>query len=207
MKKTIMLTGITVLLLTFSSCLTTLYPLFKPGDVLFEPKLLGAWRSDGSDEVVRFERASKEAFGGLSPELQALADKAYIVTTTGNEGRIEEKYYAFVLRLGKNLYVDYFPVFTPDQAKLDLFYRAHYVPEHSIYKVQLKSNGQVEFRMFDGGYMDKLIKEKKIRIRHEQRDDDGMLITATTEELQQYVLKYGDVQSAYEDANVYTKIN
>ena len=51
-----------------------------------------------------------------------------------------------------------------------------------------------------------LIEEKKIRISHETDAEDDMTITASTKELQQYLLKYGDEPSAYEnDKTIFKK--
>ncbi len=54
--------------------------------------------------------------------------------------------------------------------------------------------------------MRELIDKKQIRIRHEVRFDGLYVITASTEELQQYVAKYGDVDKAYQGNDTYTRI-
>ena len=59
----------------------------------------------------------------------------------------------------------------------------------------------------DGGYLEKLIKNKQIRIKHEVMEDGGIFITAPTEDLQQYLIKYSDVPEAYSsDNDNYAKI-
>jgi hypothetical protein len=55
-------------------------------------------------------------------------------------------------------------------------------------------------------YLKNLIHKKQIRIPHEVRYDGSFLITASTEELQQYVMKYGNVPEAYENLTTYSKI-
>jgi hypothetical protein len=79
---------------------------------------------------------------------------------------------------------------------------------HSIYRIEFKNNNSFNVQRLDGGYLEKLIKNKQIRIRHEVMEDGGILITAPTEELQQYLIKYSDVPEAYNNDNNdnYTKI-
>ena len=59
----------------------------------------------------------------------------------------------------------------------------------------------------DEQYLNKLIEEKKIRISHEKDAKGDIVITASTDELQQYIIKYGDEPGAYRsDKTVFTKI-
>ncbi|WP_295128897.1 hypothetical protein [uncultured Chitinophaga sp.] len=207
MKRTLILTTITVMLLSFSSCLTTLYPLFKPEDLTFDDRLLGNWGTGSSGDVVTFERGSQQLFSELPAGLQFLAGKAYLVTSRDNEGEIRQRYYAFLFRIDGNLYMDYYPAATPEIQTYSPFYVAHFVRLHSLYKFKMDNPQTFEIKQFDSGYMSELINNKQVRIRHERNADGGILITASTAELQDYVKKYGDVPGAYEDPGTYKKLN
>ena len=54
-----------------------------------------------------------------------------------------------------------------------------------------------------------LIKNKKIGIRHEVTEDGNYVITAPTEDLQKYIIKYSEVPEAYNKDNsaTYSKMN
>jgi len=58
-------------------------------------------------------------------------------------------------------------------------------------------------------YCENLIKNKKIRISHEVTEDGNYVITAPTEELQKYIIKYSDTPEAYSKDNnaSYSKMN
>ena len=47
--------------------------------------------------------------------------------------------------------------------------------------------------------------KKKIRIKHETYADDNIVITASTSELQQYLIKYSDEPEAYESEKIIFK--
>ena len=68
---------------------------------------------------------------------------------------------------------------------------------HTSFRVELANDGSFELSQFDESYVTDLIDKKKIRISHETDPDDNFVITASTSELQQYIMKYGDDPSAY----------
>jgi hypothetical protein len=77
---------------------------------------------------------------------------------------------------------------------------------HTSYRVEILNDGSFELSQLDESYVTKLIDEKKIRISHETDADDNTVITASTQELQQYLLKYGDEPSAYRsDKTIFKK--
>jgi hypothetical protein len=78
---------------------------------------------------------------------------------------------------------------------------------HSFYRFQQKMDGKtISIERFAENYLRTLIDAKKVRIKHEVKIDGTYVITAPTEELQQYVQKYSDVAEAYESKETYTRI-
>ena len=112
-------------------------------------------------------------------------------------GEITERYIAFLARIGKHLYFDYFPADKKETREIDDFFEAHFVKMHSSYRVEISKDGNYELSRLDEDYVKKLINEKKIRISYEKDADDNIVITASTSELQQYIIKYGDEPAAY----------
>jgi hypothetical protein len=72
---------------------------------------------------------------------------------------------------------------------------------HSIYRIKFADNNSIDIQRLDGDYLKNLIKNKQIRIKHEEMEDGSFVITASTEELQQYLIKYSDVPEAYNKDN------
>ena len=205
MKKLARAALITGIVILFNGCLSALHPLFTEKDIVFDPRLVGIWRVGDKDTAI-FQKGSTETFRELPEELQHLAGKAYLLTIKDAEEEL--KYYAFLSRIGKELYLDYYPAETLRQHQYDGFYKQHLTRLHSFYKVQFNNSESFKISQFDEKYLRDLINNKQIRIRHEVRFDGSYVITAPTEELQQYVLKYGSTPEAYikEDIDTYIRI-
>lgn len=205
MKRLFVIAAVLLLVVTFSGCLSTLHPLFTAKDLIFDARLAGQWTTGDSGTVIRYERGSVAAFKDQPAALQQLADRSYVVTVTNNDGEVVQKYLGFLLRIGANMYMDYYPVRTPKQQTYASLYMQQLIPMHTIYRLRFKNDKTFDASQFDQDYLVRLLKQKQLRIRHEE-GPNGIVVTAPTEELQQYVLKYGDVPEAYEDASTYRKL-
>jgi hypothetical protein len=73
----------------------------------------------------------------------------------------------------------------------------HIIPVHTFAKVILKGDS-LTFKWFDGDWLEKLIKENKLRIRHED-NGEYILLTAKSYELQKFVRKYLNSEDAFKD--------
>jgi hypothetical protein len=207
MKK-LLLATVLVAIVALTGCLSALHPLFTEKDLEFNAQLVGSWRVGEDDAVYTFQRGTPESFGNLPEGLQRLANNAYTLSISSRAtGEEIGRYYAFLVRIGKHLYLDYFPEQTNAQRGYAEFFKMNYVRMHSFYRLLLGEDGNtMTIGQFADSYMRKLIDNKQTRIRHETKLDGSYVITAPTEELQQYVLKYGDVDEAYQDNKTYTRI-
>lgn len=189
-----------------NSCgLLTLHPIFTEKDLVFDARILGTWKT-GNGVVIQYARASKNELGELSEVFKQQSDKIYLMKRKDPDGR-ETKYYAFLVKLGPDYYFDYYPTTVDRTGKIDEFYAVHHVRLHAISRVDIVSNASIKIAEFDDSYMKKLIDAKNIRIRREQLGKDKFLVTASTDELKQYIIKYGDVPEAYGGSAVeYSKI-
>ena len=201
MKRVSLLFAFTLLVIFLSSCLRTIHPIFTVNDIVYEPKLIGNWltekdgKKEGQVSIINLATANSVELPG---NIGTIKNKGYLVSYKDDNGNITEQYIAFLASIGKHLYFDYYPVETESEKKLDDFFLAHYIKVHTSYRVNIFPNGSFELNQLDENYLTKLINEKKVRVRHE-KDDDGSItiINASTEELQQYLIKYGDDPGAY----------
>jgi hypothetical protein len=199
MKKIILTTAFAFLLIFLSSCLTTLHPIFTEKDLAYDPKLIGTWNTEneGKKSKVIISNLAIENSVELPGNISAIKQKGYFIIYQDENGKVSDQYIAFLARIGKHLYFDYFPADKKEDRKLDEFFGVHFVRMHTSYRVEILKDGSFELSQLDGSYVKSLIDEKKIRISHETDADDNTVITASTKELQQYLLKYGDDPSAY----------
>jgi len=198
MKKVPIILGFTFLLIFLSSCLTTLHPIFTEKDLSYDSKLIGTWNteSNGNKGVALITNLATESSIELPGKISTIKQKGYLISYLGADGE-SDRYIAFLAKIGKHLYFDYYPADKKEDRKIDEFFGAHFVKMHTSYRVDISKDGSFELTQLDEGYVRKLIDEKKIRINYEKDADDNTVITASTSELQQYLLKYGDEPSAY----------
>ena len=199
MKKIVLTTAFALLLIFLSSCLTTLHPIFTEKDLAYDPKLIGTWNTEneGKKSKVIISNLATENSVELPGNISAIKQHGYFIIYQDENGKVSDQYIAFLARIGKHLYFDYYPAEKKEDRKLDEFFGIHFVRMHTSYRVEILKDGSFELSQLDGSYVKSLIDEKKIRISHETDADDNTVITASTKELQQYLLKYGDEPSAY----------
>jgi len=200
MKKASIILGFTFLLIFLSSCLTTLHPIFTEKDLAYDPKLIGTWNieREGNKERVTISNLATENSVELPGNISHIKQKGYLISYQHEQGENPERYIAFLARIGKYLYLDYYPAYKKEDQKLDEFAGAHWVKMHTSYRVEILNDGSFELSQLDGSYVESLIEQKKIRINHEMGVYDNIVITASTSELQKYLIKYSDEPEAYE---------
>lgn len=197
MKRISIMSALTLVFIFLSGCLKTLHPIFTEKDLVYEPRLLGNWKTEkqGKSGRVDITNLSAETMINLPGNISSIKDKGYLITY--QDGAAPERYIAFLARIGKHFYFDYFPADKKTDEKLDDFFTAHFVKMHTSYRVDIFKDGSFELSQLDESFVTNLIKEKKTRISHETDADDNIIITASTQELQQYLIKYGDEPAAY----------
>jgi len=201
MKKVSIILCFTFLLIFLSSCLNTLHPIFTEKDLAYDPKLIGTWNTEkqGTKGRVIISNLATENSVELPGNISTIKQKGYLITYQDEQGDTKQNI-AFLARIGKHLYFDYYPADKKEDRRLDEFFGIHFVRMHSSYRVEILKDGSFELSQLDGSYVKSLIDQKKIAISYETDAEDDITITASTKELQQYLLKYGDESSAYESA-------
>lgn len=203
-----------ILLLFVSGCgLLTLHPIFTPKDLIVDNRLPGKWQM--SEGYTEFEPASKAASAEIPEKLRPYINRFYLCTRRSGNGNIDSRNLAFLVKIGNNYFMDMYPLQTERTKKIDEFFSSHDMKMHTITKVKFK-DGNLRLIDFKDNYVEDLIRNRQVRIRHafvsepsEKNGDKKMVITASTEELQTFLLKYGDREEAYEnddEKNVYHKI-
>jgi DNA-binding MarR family transcriptional regulator len=199
MKNIIILTIFTFLLILISGCLKTLHPIFTEKDLAYNPGLLGNWKTESEGKTGRaiITNLAMEKSIDLPGNISSISQKGYLISYQDENGNTNSRYIVFLARIGKHLYFDYYPAENKGEEETDEFFKAHFIKMHTSYRVNISKDGSFELSQLDESYVTRLIDEKKIRISHEKDADDNTVITASTEELQQYLIKYGDEPSAY----------
>ncbi|MFC1558558.1 hypothetical protein ACFL40_04295 [candidate division KSB1 bacterium] len=192
-SKNILFIGLILIMAVFAGgCfVTSLYPLYTEQDVIFDPGLLGKWK-EGKD-IWEFQRMEKE-------------DDSYqvIIIQDGSPvGMLE----GHLVKLDKYMFMDYIPshfVFKDDSNnvikdvpddKILWWNQAHLIPTHSFGRISIEGDS-LKISLLDIDWFKKMVKENKINIKYEETEDN-FLLTASTEELQKFVVKYAEDEKVF----------
>ena len=174
----------------------SLHPLFTEKTLVFEEKLLGTWVDDPNNPKCMWEfkriveSSKKEGQFDLPPR----PEKAYQLVLLGIEDGGKGSFYIHLVKLKDRLFMDIYPSQFPSariDPNEDLVFNAFFlIPGHSFAIID-SIEPQLKIRWTNQDELEKLLKEKPKAVKHEIIED-GLILTASTEELQKFVLKYAD---------------
>lgn len=177
-KLLLMLIGVALL---FGSCVTSVHPIYTQEDLVYDDNLLGDWITNDS-VLLSFEKSSKNKMPFYQRDTNQ--SKTYYATYYDKK---PAEFKVHLVKLDKYLYLDFFMhhfEMDNDLIETTLF------PVHSFSKIEIYRDSLI-IKGFDARYISKLLNQRKIRIKHEV-SDGNMLLTAPTEELQKFIIKYAD---------------
>jgi len=174
----------------------SLHPLFTKENIVFEEKLLGTWLEDANDpnSFWEFTRFNVAAAGELPEALKENAEKLYRLAVSDGEGH-KGSFAACLVRLEDRLFLDIFADLFPsgehDIEQMKLLYNAFlFVPAHTFVRVEFVGD-RLKLRLTDDEDFKKLLEAEPNAVRFTEVDDRPVL-TASTEELHAFVVKYAD---------------
>jgi hypothetical protein len=181
------LTGIVV------SCIPSLYPLYRDKDLIIDNRLEGLYET-GEDEYWKIRQ--------LDPDFEKLKgdwkqySSGYTYRLSVKEEDNMEEFALHILKLGEDLYLDFFPV---DYEIRHGFLDMHLVPAHIFAKAELTDQAII-LHFFDMEWLEDLIDSKKIKISYVETQD-RYLLTAKTEELQKFITKFANDSTTFIEAD------
>ncbi len=212
MKRIIQLFSLVLITALLNGCfLKSVHPLVKKENAIEVPGLEGTW--EGEDQRWTFASTDRKfpaaiqefrldiSFNPTGEDTSESSEEYYeyfVVYEELENGRADSSYFnAYFVELNGNLYMDLYPV-DLEQFNLTL-YSLHFVPVHTFARVNI-SGDSLNFTLFIDEWIQELIQDNRVRIKHEKLETEGgILVTASTEELQKFITKYGKMDEAYED--------
>ncbi len=177
MKRLILVAVIPALIL--SGCLVaSFHPFYKETDLVTNDELLGNWI--GKKSLLTFERQNGSGYlvNYKDCEDPYNAPEDYSTCTAAD-------FTVHLMKLGDEHFMDFYP-----RAYMNtdnLFLNLHIRPTHSFAKVIIKKEA-IQIMMFDYGWLMNYLNNKG-KLAH-IRSDDLVTLTASTEELQAFVLTH-----------------
>lgn len=208
--KNIILIFATILLL--SSCVVkSLNPFYTSKTISFDERFLGEWKDGkkGIWKVVAFvDEVSKENPVEKMKEedlkLYKVYKNSYYIQREYKDK--ETLYIATPFKINGQTFLDFYPI--EHQEGIDNLLESHIVYSHSLVKYDVTDNGKIEVRWLDEDKIEKLFKEKKIKIKHKKIGALGekYLLTASSKELEKFIKKYinSDDKEKWKTSTKYT---
>jgi len=175
--------GFYLLAVVLGGCLPSLHPLYTDQTLVFEEKLTGKWL-DGN-KIWEFKKGEEKAYD--------------MRVFDGKEGLFK----AHLVKLGDMMFLDIFP---DDETLKDMqdLYKVHIVPAHTFMKVE-QMDPNLVLRMMNPDKVSELLENDPDLLKHE-KVDDGIVLTASTEQLQEFMLRYANEEDIFGDASDLTRL-
>jgi len=162
--------------LLLCACIPSVNPFYKDKDIVSEPRLFGEWEGGESaddKQIWKFEDAG---------------DKTYKLTIIENAEGKKGQFTTRLFKLGQEQFLDLVPSdceYATNQADI---VAASMFPGHLLVHVsQIEPSLKLAF--FDFDWLEKLLKQDPKALAN-HREGDRIILTASTTELQRFVLKH-----------------
>lgn len=174
----------------------SLHPIYTEKDVVFETKLLGTWVDDPNKPETnwQFRRIDEP-------------NNAYSLLLFENE---DEKglFIGRLVKLQDKLFLDLSPDKLPfesdDPNEVKWPFNAMFlIPAHTFIKIE-STEPKLKMRLTDNDKMSELLKEDPNAVEYTSIED-RLILTASTKELQAFVLKYADNEKVFTDEIVLSR--
>jgi len=166
---------------SFLGCVPSLNPFYTEKDVVFDQKLVGAWtEDDGSNDTWTFTREG---------------DRQYKLVIT--EGDQASSFTAHLFRIGEQRFLDLFPDKSAlEEWKQSAFYKSALIRGHFAIKVS-SIEPELQMSMLDVEWLGKLLEQEPKAVQHHKTPDGELVLSASTMELQQFLLKHVKTPNAW----------
>ena len=178
-----------VLALLSPACLQpSLNPLLLPADMNFDVRLVG-WKS--GDTTWTFSKAADK-------DAQAVFDGRPFYEVTLTEMNETVKVWAWIGRLGDAQFINFFPDDPPVEIKSG-FYKRHLVAAYTFGRIWIE-NDLIRLGMLNADWVKKATGEGKLALGPKRwPDDEVVLLTASTLELQRFAREHANDDKAFGD--------
>jgi len=162
----------------------SLHSLYTKENVVFEEKLLGTWVDDPNSPEATWE------FNRIDEP-----KNAYKLIFSDDKGQ-KGSFVAHLVKLRNKLFLDVYPDKLPwepdDPNKVKWLFNSFFlIPAHTFIKID-SIEPQLKMRLiWEDDKMEELLKEDPNAVKHTSIED-RLILTASTKELQAFVLKYAD---------------
>jgi hypothetical protein len=184
-----------VIILLLPGCfIKALHPFYLKDDVIFDDIFLGQWYDqDSSRWQILQQQGSKGFLKGdtLYP--------AYRVRLS--EDGSQDDFIVHMFKIDKATYLDFYPDMNNQDDKNTGLFVSHIIPTHTLARFYKTSDSLIYVKWFNEEWLEMLFEQRRIKIAHEKVKqgvyDKAYVLTAGTDELYKFILKYGQDPNAF----------
>ncbi len=182
------MTGLALMTLLTGCVVTSVYPFYTTKDVQFDPALVGTWAEAGSTNAAN----AHWRFDQLNPQ-------SYWLTTVENSET--NRYETHRFRLKQHVFLD---LCTTNRME-------DHLPLHYLLKLEC-TDSKLQFKLLNFEWLAKLLEKKPKTLRHilvpnepGNTNNNQLVLTADTPELQKFILKHINDTNAFSAATELTR--
>ncbi len=161
----------------------SLQPLYTQLDLESDSRLIGSWSNKDGDVTFTFTPGQEVA---KENEYTLVVKERDETQDAGGEFEVR------LVRLGAGYFLDIYPQSGKDGNE---FYRAHFSRAHSIVRVEITQDS-LQMAFLDASWLKAKIEAKSVDTPHVEADE-ALLLTGTTEEVQELVYSHAEDDEAF----------
>jgi len=174
-----------LLAVILGGCIPSLNSLFTENELIFEEKLLGTWAEDDSRETWQFKRGSDDP-----------NEKFYEMSYTNSDG--EGLFFAGLGKINDMMFLNIFP-HEPELDKTNDFYKFHILRVNTFIKIE-QIEPTLKMAVMNPDTIKEMLEKDPNIIKHEIIEDgDRILLTASTQQLQQFMKEHANDEGLFGD--------
>ena len=192
MRKTaVLFVMVGLVLLVACEPVVSVHPIYTEADLVTDARLLGCWTGE-TEEGPCLLTFTEGAEGD---------NRGYALVMKEDDGA-ESAFRAHLAQLGDRLYLDVQPVRGEES---DTIHQFHLVAAHTFFRVRFEGE-MLRLAMLDNEWLDDALAEGEVKLPHRRSSDENehsIVLTASTEQLQRFVLKYADDEEAFTELDTF----
>src|SRR5580700_857536 len=163
----------------------SLQPVYTQLDLEADSRLNGMWSDKEGDLTFSFEQGTENG-----------KEDEYKLVVKEKNGEQEEsgEFEVRVVRLGTYYFLDIYPQTSKEGSE---FYRLHFTRAHTFVRVEINEDS-IQLAFLSASWLEAKMDEKSVDTPCVKVDDE-LLLTGTTEEVQEFVFSYASNDEAFAD--------
>ena len=157
----------------------SLQQLFAEKDLVFNPSLIGTWSAD--EETYTFQQST---------------EKQYTLIIRSTTSKDSSMYTVQLGKIGALWFLDSYPFANSEEH--------HYLSVHIFTRMKLQGD-TLRLASLEGDWLSTMIDKGSIKISHVKREGE-IILTASTKELQKFILAAGDNNDAFPNENALVRL-